>query len=391
MKILVLALTLIVVGYMANAQEVELLEANSSGIYIGTFNERYGLYDKTKKAILEPKFDFIEDGGGGYFIVVLEKKYGLYDEKGNEILKPVYENVSIEDNRKPLVRVKDKGVDHFFIHKKMSGPLYSVATGNVFYNVSQTEVSVAEYLAYLMTITESIPAAYKDSKALPDTSHMAYNNRLVFRQLLRKMSEEEENDQKKYWGWYKVKYNFSGKILLPKSLLNDKKLVGYLDLPITGVSFAQANDFLTWYNGYISEYTSYDYLYKLRLPTPDEWSEFANSGLRAVDKNDFILDSLNDKKCMLYNTIPDKSVCSNYQEKEKRFGDNISIVLGYNPDMNGLYNVFGNVAEMTSEKGVAKGGSFRHFANHSRTNVQQAYNGPQEWLGFRWVVEFIPQ
>ena len=38
----------------------------------------------------------------------------------------------------------------------------------------------------------------------------------------------------------------------------------------------------------------------------------------------------------------------------------------------------------------AVGGSFKHFANHCRTSLVQKYEGPQEWVGFRWVVEYIP-
>ncbi|HYG52802.1 MAG TPA: SUMF1/EgtB/PvdO family nonheme iron enzyme [Flavobacteriales bacterium] len=376
------------VSCAAFAQGPEIVETTRSGISIGVINNKYGLFDKTQKTILEAKYENIEHAGEGYFIAILNGKFGLYDAKGAELLKPEYKQIFVENTDKPVIFAEENGVTRAYIHKKIKGPLFCVSAGNPFYQVCQEEVTVAEYLGYLMNTTGSNPAEYRESAMLPDTNHMALNNKYIFRKLLN-VTEEQAMDQKKYWGWYRGKYNYFDKILLPKSILNDKKLVGYLDLPITGVTMKQAQAFLDWYSGYMSEYSNGHYQYKLRLPTPEEWRNFAESGLRAEDKGDLLLDSMNAKKCMLYNTIPDKTVCSNYQEKEKRFGDNVAIVLGYNPDMNGVYNIFGNVAEMTSQEGIAKGGSFKHYASQCRTDKVQTYKGPQEWLGFRWVVEYV--
>lgn len=52
-----------------------------------------------------------------------------------------------------------------------------------------------------------------------------------------------------------------------------------------------------------------------------------------------------------------------------------------------IYDLKGNVAEMTSEKGVAKGGSYFHRAFESYPDAIQKYEGPENWLGFRYVVE----
>jgi hypothetical protein len=50
-----------------------------------------------------------------------------------------------------------------------------------------------------------------------------------------------------------------------------------------------------------------------------------------------------------------------------------------------LYNLRGNAAEMTSEKGIAFGGSYLHRANCSYVNDFQKYESSEEWLGFRCV------
>ncbi|PIY12828.1 MAG: hypothetical protein COZ18_01160 [Flexibacter sp. CG_4_10_14_3_um_filter_32_15] len=48
-----------------------------------------------------------------------------------------------------------------------------------------------------------------------------------------------------------------------------------------------------------------------------------------------------------------------------------------------------NVAEMTSEKGIAKGGSFAHTLEECAADRVQIYDSPQAWLGFRCVAEVV--
>lgn len=386
MKIIRLGLFAISVAvFFPKAYAQDILEKNKVGTGIGTVDDKYGLYDKTKKIILEPKYELIEMAGDNYFVVTLEGKMGLYDAKGVEVLKPVYSNIEIVDDRKPLLAVEENGKRRIYIHKKVEDILGGVKSNSSFFEVEQTEVSVGYYLAFILMASQD-PDEYRISKSMPDTNHMAYNNKLIFRKLLA-MSQESTYEEKKYWGSYRAGYN---KFLLPKSILDNKKLKEYLDMPITGVSFTQAKEYLNWYSDHMSEYAPAAYHYQFRLPTREEWESLAESGLNASFKANHIIDSMNVKKCMLYNTIPDKSVCSNLAEKEKRYGENVVPIYSFFPDNNGMFNVYGNVAEMTSAEGVAVGGSFKHYANHSRTNLVQKYEGPQEWLGFRWVVEYIP-
>ena len=50
-----------------------------------------------------------------------------------------------------------------------------------------------------------------------------------------------------------------------------------------------------------------------------------------------------------------------------------------------LYNMIGNVAEMTAEKGSCKGGSFLHAMEESKITARISYTRPEPWLGFRCV------
>jgi formylglycine-generating enzyme required for sulfatase activity len=51
----------------------------------------------------------------------------------------------------------------------------------------------------------------------------------------------------------------------------------------------------------------------------------------------------------------------------------------------GLFQTIGNVAEMISEKGICKGGSWRHELETCRAGNDIAYSKPMSWLGFRCV------
>ncbi len=53
----------------------------------------------------------------------------------------------------------------------------------------------------------------------------------------------------------------------------------------------------------------------------------------------------------------------------------------------GMQNLFGNVAEMVNQKGIAKGGSWDHTLEESALTNDLTYSEGTEWLGFRCVCE----
>ena len=61
----------------------------------------------------------------------------------------------------------------------------------------------------------------------------------------------------------------------------------------------------------------------------------------------------------------------------------------YLPNKIGLYNMFGNVAEMIDKKGIAKGGSWYNTFDESTFGKQQIYTLPEPGIGFRIVMEVI--
>jgi len=61
----------------------------------------------------------------------------------------------------------------------------------------------------------------------------------------------------------------------------------------------------------------------------------------------------------------------------------------YFPNDIGLFDVVGNVAEMTSEKGKACGGSWNHPPEESTIKSVNLYDGPDAAIGFRVFMEII--
>jgi hypothetical protein len=74
-----------------------------------------------------------------------------------------------------------------------------------------------------------------------------------------------------------------------------------------------------------------------------------------------------------------------------RPGREVTPVDGYLPDWRGIYNLRGNAAEMTTEPGVAKGGSYAHPAKEALPGAVQPYGTPQPWLGLRCIARIRPR
>ncbi len=63
----------------------------------------------------------------------------------------------------------------------------------------------------------------------------------------------------------------------------------------------------------------------------------------------------------------------------------------YHPNNFGLYNVIGNVAEMTDVDGVQKGGSWDDYLKDCYVDKIQHYSTPDPRVGFRVVAIVLPQ
>jgi formylglycine-generating enzyme required for sulfatase activity len=162
--------------------------------------------------------------------------------------------------------------------------------------------------------------------------------------------------------------------------------------PVVGISYQQAQAFCKWRTDRVLEFYAlkekadgkpiYPLNFEYRLPTKEEWERVASSGF-----SEKTLKKLNGKN----------KGQSRYNLKRKN-GDNMGVAgklndnadvaapsSAYWPNKFGIYNTIGNVAEMTLEKGIAKGGSWVHTEEEATVEKNFKYSEPHSWLGFRCV------
>lgn len=158
--------------------------------------------------------------------------------------------------------------------------------------------------------------------------------------------------------------------------------------PVIGVNKDQALAFCKWRTDrvnqflYIKEnklthdYASYDSLeydfpkvFEYTLPTQNQWIE-----LSQIPFSDKVLKRANKSGEKLGNFIDTQTDTSNIQP-----------VYSYFPNEKGLYNVFGNVAELVAENSVVMGGSWKHSEVDCKLKQGQQQNNTNNWIGFRCI------
>lgn len=59
------------------------------------------------------------------------------------------------------------------------------------------------------------------------------------------------------------------------------------------------------------------------------------------------------------------------------------------PNKYGLYNMVGNISEMTNVKGIAKGINYLMYIDSAKITDDISYSKPAKWLGFRCICEVL--
>jgi formylglycine-generating enzyme required for sulfatase activity len=204
-----------------------------------------------------------------------------------------------------------------------------------------------------------------------------------------------------YQWWIFRKYGYNSpqyKAVLPDTLVWRDSLItnepyvkyylrhsAYRDYPVVGISYEQAIEFCKWRTERVMEYMAISKKYstidfEYRLPTKREWEFISNNGMgyfsnggkgakgKITSNHRWAKDSIEAKKGYQHNypevTAPEHS---------------------YEKNLFGLFHMIGNVAEMVNEKGISKGGSWRHRLEQCRVGKDIPYTKPTAWLGFRCV------
>jgi formylglycine-generating enzyme required for sulfatase activity len=378
MKRIILLLSLII-STQAIAQDC--LKSVGGGACIVEEDGKYGV-KKKDKYIIPAYFDELIDHSGKYFSVSQHNKWGMFDIKGHLVLTVAYDKIKVIDAVAGLIYAEGKDYHNLVITENIVRPKNANKI-SPFLCASNYETSVGEYLAFMFDLRKNPPSDFSFDLSIPDTSKMAKSTRAIFAKFL--VKNEPCNER-----FEPFNNKPSTETLIPCAILKDKKLSKFLSMPITGVSFKQVQRYCLWLSDKMNAEFTNDLPYEMifRMPKPLEWEPLAVSGLNEEMKMNNCIDSLNEKKCLLLNYKYNQSECSQTEEQVLLYGDNVVPTNGYNADENGLFNLFGNVAEMTTEQGVCKGGSYKHFAKHCNATNQIHYLNPEPWLGFRWYIEY---
>jgi formylglycine-generating enzyme required for sulfatase activity len=201
--------------------------------------------------------------------------------------------------------------------------------------------------------------------------------------------------------------------------------------PVVGISYQQAIDYCNWRSTTVNEMLKKSKKKNLRLyevtyslPTEKEWelaaagkldptlfpygfeSYFDKPNLKEID---FYIKQLSDSSRSFLESFT--SYFNDYKRNGKEaifnvvhtfptgqqygFLEPVAIYNIYKekdlklkhvtPNEIGVADMIGNVAELISEKGVAKGGSWAHELQSCQIKKRQNYIKPEAWLGFRCV------
>jgi formylglycine-generating enzyme required for sulfatase activity len=205
-------------------------------------------------------------------------------------------------------------------------------------------------------------------------------------------------DYREYLYWLRKEYGVDSQeyiMSLPDTLVfadqEIKLLESYFrhpdfrDFPVVGVSYEQATSYCRWRTDRVNEQFSLKNddphcskraitkTFEYRLPTPNEWEEIA-----AIEFDSKTLAKMK-KSGKTYGNFADNSNTNLLKITTK--------VRSFTANKVGLYDVFGNVAEMTSEIGIAKGGAYIHKKDECALDSIFTYDKPYSWLGFRCVCD----
>jgi formylglycine-generating enzyme required for sulfatase activity len=217
--------------------------------------------------------------------------------------------------------------------------------------------------------------------------------------------------------------------------LPNKKNKHFSDYPVVNISFDAANAYCEWLSEQYNNTADRKYRkVKFRLPSVREWQLAATGfkhapswnlseikgesrkfepGREVGKKFESIIVTLDDPQVLypwwnvysMRNTPLNSRGCSMGNFK---FPPNVkpclpekmstpdgfymaSSVGAYFPNGIGLYDVVGNVAEMSNENGSALGGSWNHAPEESTIKSINKYDGPSANIGFRIFMQVLEQ
>ena len=179
----------------------------------------------------------------------------------------------------------------------------------------------------------------------------------------------------------------------------------YNEYPVVNISWEAANLYCKWLTEIYNSYDKRKFKKVIfRLPTKEEWMHAACGGLSDQISDGYpwgsyyLTNYKGDKMCN-YKIIGDQNIhwdtiTHDMVIQDDLWGEGYDIIApanSYYPNGFGLYCVSGNVGEMISQKGIAKGGSWESPGGDVKINSEEFYSKPCNHIGFRVFMEVIEE
>ena len=158
----------------------------------------------------------------------------------------------------------------------------------------------------------------------------------------------------------------------------------FADYPVVNISYEGANLFCKWLTDKYNTIPNRKYKNVVfRLPTEQEWVLAAKGGLPnpIYSCGDTLRDKTGEYMCNYHMArLIDNGGLNDYSD--------ITGPVKNNPTNGfGIYNMSGNVAELISEKGITKGGSWRTDSKALQLDAKGTYEKAACDIGFRYFME----
>ncbi|MGC4102134.1 SUMF1/EgtB/PvdO family nonheme iron enzyme [Ferruginibacter sp.] len=245
--------------------------------------------------------------------------------------------------------------------------IYGTVPINNVSSMDATEITVTEWIYFILN-TNFDPGFF------PDLSHITPAAKMLFEDL-KKGKDFEYIDPIYNTGYLKENFGAKGFRVKKKVKLLYEADTNFFsfNVPIVGISFAQAKAFCAWRESVVNQYKPVKV--SIALPPIEVYEKVIENK-----------DSINPKSCYLQNSLNCNCLVIKKTKDFKSQGKCVIRADSYWPSMLGLYCLQGNAAEMTATEGIAMGGSFRDYARESFRDRKQNYSAPGDWLGFRCLV-----
>jgi formylglycine-generating enzyme required for sulfatase activity len=342
---------------------------------------QYGVMNKNKY-VIPSYFDTIIPVEGDFYIVRQRQNWGLFNSKGSVLVPVAYYSVTPVDVKNGLFEIAGHGTRNIALINNHFDVFHQRHV-NEKWMIGNTEVSLHEYLCFMQAVIMEEPKDISLEMIMPDTLCMDKKCLPALRAVLNAPGSGCTQPLD-----FIKEYNLSINVDCKAS--QQTNLVSSLSYPMTCLSYDQAQLYIHWLAEKLTislEKKNEPYYFIARLPHPYEWEELAFKGLTRDEELRGIPDSVDAKKCTRFAFKTNQTVCVNYNAKTEKSANGMSEVYCHQPDKMGNYGIFGNVAEMTSEKKLCKGGSYLNYARECKYDRIMTYQKPAPWLGFRYILE----